>query len=302
VRADAVRLLVVGSVNQDLVVKVDRLPGPGQTALGDRFERHGGGKGANQAVAAARAGAEVTLVAAVGDDELGREALADLAREGVRVDRVEVVGATATGVAIIAVDRTGENQIAIAPGANMSLQPRHVIRVLEDAPAFHACLVSLEIPDEVVAAAVTGAAIRGIPVVVNPAPARTLPESVLDAAPVLVPNEDELRALTGQVDVEGAGRQLFKRTGAPVVITRGSRGAALIEHDQLTGFPAHRVRPVDATGAGDTFAAWLAVGVARAQPIRTSVERANLAAALSTTRPGARGGMPRASDIEAALR
>jgi ribokinase len=302
VRAEAVRLLVVGSINQDLVVRVDHLPGPGQTALGDRFERHGGGKGANQAVAAARAGAEVTLVAAVGDDDLGREALADLAREGVQTDRVEVIGAMATGVAIIAVDRNGENQIAIAPGANMSLQPRHVIRLLEEGPAFHACLVSLEIPDEVVAAAVTGAAIRRIPVVLNPAPARTLAESVLDAAPVLVPNEDELQALTGEVDVPSAGRQLFNRTGAPVVITRGSRGATLVEQDRVTELPAHQVRALDATGAGDTFAAWLAVGVARAQPIRTSVERANVAAALSTTRPGARGGMPRGSELEAAPR
>jgi ribokinase len=293
--------VVVGSVNQDLVVRVPSLPGPGQTVLGDRFQRHGGGKGANQAVAASRAGAEVTLVAAVGDDDLGRESLLEMAREGVGTEHVGVLADSVTGVAIIAVDHSGENQIALAPGANLALDAAAVRAALEATPA-DVCLVCLEIPDGAVLAAVQGAADRGMPLVVNPAPARPLPQAVFDASPVLVPNEDELQQLTGERDMVTAGRHIHSRTGAPVVVTRGSRGATIIEADTVVDVPAHRVEPVDSTGAGDTFAAWLALGIGRASSLHEAVQRANVAAALSTTRAGARQGMPRADQVELVVR
>jgi ribokinase len=292
--------VVVGSINQDLVVTVTSLPGPGQTVLGDRFERHGGGKGANQAVAARRAGAEVTLVAAVGNDDLGREALTELAHEGVQIDRIQVVDDAATGVAIIAVDRHGENQIATAAGANMALDAECVRAVLDDTPA-DVCLVCLEIPDAAVLAAVEAAAAHQVPIVVNPAPARPLPDAVYHASPILVPNEDELQQLTGERDVATVARHLHGRTGAPVVVTRGSRGATIVEGDRVTEVAAQRVEPVDSTGAGDTFAAWLAVGIGQGLPLLEAVERANVAAALSTTQAGARVGMPGPTDIETAV-
>jgi ribokinase len=139
-----------------------------------------------------------------------------------------------------------------------------------------------------------------MPLVVNPAPARPLPEAVYHASPVLVPNEDELQQLSGERDVVMAGRHIQGRTGAPVVVTRGNRGVTIVDADTATEVQAHRVEPVDSTGAGDTFAAWLAVGVGQRLPLRQAVERANVAAALSTTRAGAREGMPTPADIDVA--
>ncbi len=279
---------VVGSVNLDLVVRVATLPGPGETVTGGTFERHGGGKSANQAVAAARQGATVRMVGAVGSDDLGDEAVADLAGEGVDVSAIARVTAP-TGVALIAVDEAGENQIAVASGANNELTPAAVEAALAGAEPGGVVLIGLEVPDAPVLAAARAARAADLQVVLNPAPARPLPDELLALGPVLTPNEPEAAALSGEADPEAAARALTKRTGAPVVVTIGPAGALLADGDALERIPAPQVEAVDTTGAGDAFngalAAALAAGGGLAEAVRTAIS----AAADSVTRPGARG-------------
>src|SRR4051812_30177974 len=224
------RVLVVGSVNVDLVVRAEKLPAPGETVSGGTFARHGGGKGANQAVAAARLGAEVTMIGAVGDDELGDEALRALAGEGVDTGAVARLEGVPTGVALIAVDAAGENQIAVASGANAELGEGAVERAMaaaaaagEDEPV---TLLGFEVPDDAVLA---GARAAPGPVVCNPAPARPLPDGLTGRGPILTPNATEAHELTGEEDPEAAARALAARTGAAVLVTLGARGVLLLD-------------------------------------------------------------------------
>src|SRR4051794_4919070 len=279
---------VVGSVNLDLVVRAATLPGPGETVTGGTFERHGGGKSANQAVAAARQGATVRMVGAVGTDDLGDEAVADLAGEGVDVSAVARVPA-ATGVAVIVVDEAGENQIAVASGANAELAPDAVEAALAGAEAGGGALLGLEVPDAPGLGAARAARAAGPHVVLNPAPARALPVELLAAGPVLTPNEPEAAALSGEPDPEAAARALAARTGAPVVVTIGSRGALLADGDALERIPAPEVEAVDTTGAGDAFNGALAAALAGGAELAEAVRAAVAAAADSVRRPGARG-------------
>ena len=223
------RLLVVGSVNHDLVVAVERLPAPGETVLGAELEEHEGGKGANAATAAARLGAAVAMVGAVGAEERGDGALAALTAAGVDVALVERRDDAPTGVAVVAVDGAGENQIVVAPGANATVTAAQVERALEErAGAVDAVLVSCEVPDEAVAAAVRGAHARGLRCVLNPAPARPSLLELARWAPLLTPNRAEAAALAGEEDAEAAATALAGRTGAPVVVTLGEDGALLV--------------------------------------------------------------------------
>jgi ribokinase len=279
---------VVGSINLDLVVRAATLPGPGETVTGGTFERHGGGKSANQAVAAARQGAAVRMIGAVGSDDLGDEAVADLAGEGIDVSAIARVAA-ATGVAVIVVDESGENQIAVASGANLELAPDAVEAALAGAEPGGVVLIALEVPDAPVLAAVRAARAAGLQVVLNPAPARPLPDELLALGPVLTPNEPEAAALSGEADPEAAARALTARTGAPVVVTIGSKGALLADGDALERIPAPRVEAVDTTGAGDAFNGALATALAAGAGLTDAVRTAVAAAADSVTRPGARG-------------
>jgi ribokinase len=283
------RVVVVGSINADLVVVAERLPAPGETVSGGRFARHGGGKSANQAVAAARLGADVQLIGAVGDDELGEAAVAELAGEGIDVGAVVRV-AEPTGVALIVVDGAGENQIALAAGANGALGPEHV-------PALDGggvLLLGFEVPDAAVVAAARAAA--GWTVILNPAPPREIPAEVLRAHPIVTPNAHEAARLTGEGDPEAAARALRERTGAPVVITLGGDGVLVLD-DDAERIPAPEVDVVDTTGAGDTFNGALAAELAAGRPLRDAAAFAVAAAARSTTAEGARGGMPRREDV-----
>ena len=292
-------VVVVGSVNVDLVVKTDRLPGPGETVLGRSFARHHGGKSANQAVAAARAGSPVRMVACVGDDAFGREARAALVDEGIDTHGILVCDAP-TGVAVIAVAPDGENQIVVAPGANGRLRPEDV----EGADLSGAVLLvtGLEIPMEAVVAAARRAATAGIQAVVNVAPAVPLPEELLAAGPILVLNEHELGQVAGRGEPDEALASLVERTGSAVVVTRGAQGALLAIGDERhpePGMPADAV--VDTTGAGDAFigafAAWLAAGATLQGAIRAGVA----AGSLAVGRAGARAGMPHRDELLAKL-
>ena len=280
-------VFVIGSINVDLVVRAETLPGPGETVTGGTFERHGGGKSANQAVAAARAGAAVRMIGAVGDDELGAEALAQLAAEGIDVSRVQRLDAP-TGVALIAVDAAGENQIAVASGANAALCAEAVEAALDGA-AGGVALLALEVPDAAVLAGARAARAAGLTVVVNPAPARPLGDELLALAPILTPNGGEAAALSGEDEPEAAARALAERTGAPVVVTVGADGALLVADGAVERIPAPAVEAVDTTGAGDAFNGALAAALAGGAALADAVREAVAVAAESVRRPGARG-------------
>jgi ribokinase len=297
-------VLVVGSVNADLVVAVERLPAPGETVTGGRFARHGGGKGANQAVAAARAGARVRFVGAVGRDELGDAAVRELEAEGVDCSGVARLAGEPTGVALIAVDDAGRNQIAVASGANAAVDAALVQAALGgDALAGDGvCLLGFEIPDDAVVAAASAAAAAGWRIVLNPAPARALVPQLAGLGVILTPNALEAAALSGVREPAGAARALAGRTGAPVVVTVGEEGAILAHGDQLARVPVPRVDVVDTTGAGDAFNGVLAAGLAGGLRLEPAVRRAVVAASASVGTAGARGGMPNAARLAALAR
>ena len=293
-------VVVIGSINVDLVVTADRLPLPGETVLGGRFAIHHGGKGANQAVAAARAGAHVTMIAAVGSDDHGEGSVASLSEEGIDVSRVRRFDQEPTGVALIVVGPRGENQIAVAPGANASL-------VLDDADreaiaAADVLLTNHEIAGDTVLDALRTAANTRTTAILNPAPARALAAEVLALGPILTPNEHELVVAIGNDETGSALDELAMRHAGPIVVTQGPAGALLAHgdrRDRFPGFPAGTV--VDTTGAGDTFcgvmAAWLAAGAA----LDEAIHAANAAGSLSVRAAGARSGMPTHEEIATLL-
>jgi ribokinase len=303
------RVVVVGAVNGDIVVAVDRLPGPGETVVGPGVARHGGGKGANAAVAAARAGAAVSLVGAVGADDIGRAAVDELRAEGVAVDAVEVLDGVPTGVALIVVDTAGENQIAVGAGANARVSREQVRSALADAlPEAGCVLVSTEIPVEAVAVAVEMTTAVGLPCLLNPAPvlpglAGLLVPRPGRRGPLLTPNVGELAALVGPGPTGVRAVGLAARTGTAVVVTLGGDGALVVgPGGELEHLPPHPITVRDTTGAGDTFNGVLAAHLAADADLMDAARAANVAAALSATRSGARAGMPTAAAVAAALR
>ena len=303
-------VVVVGAINVDLVVVAPRLPGPGQTVVGGGLQTYGGGKGANAAVAAARAGAKVRLIGAVGDDDNGAAALGELAGEGVDVTDVAVLAGESTGVALIVVDEHGENQIAVGAGANAAVTADHVRACLRTAlPTTRCVLVSTEIPAAAVAAAVEMTTAAGVTCVVNPAPVLEVVADLLTLGPILTPNESELGDLaaalggaSGDSPVESALR-IVERSRHPVVVTQGGDGVLVVDVDLAARRVAAPPVPVrDTTGAGDTFNGVLAARLASGDDLATAVPVAIAAASLSVTEVGARGGMPTMAAIAAAMR
>lgn len=296
------RVAVVGSANLDVVVPVERHPTPGETVLGGDHFRAPGGKGGNQAVAAARLGAEVGLVAQVGDDEPGSELLAALSQAGVDVSHVARRSDAPSGLALIAVDPNGENTIVVSPGANARLGRDEVRAADELLSACDAVLLQLEIPLEAVLTAARRT--RGL-VILNPAPARDLPAELLDEVDVLVPNRSELAHLAGVpvpltvAEVERAVRSL--RRPARIVVTLGAEGVLVRDRDRFDHLPAHRVDPVDTTAAGDAFCGALAVALVSGAALVDAAAHANAAAALTVTRRGAQPSLPTRADLTAAL-
>lgn len=293
------QVVVVGSVNVDLVARVPRLPAPGETVSGGTFSRHHGGKGANQAVAAARFGASVRFVGAVGDDEMGVAARDALSAEGIDVSGLEVLPAALTGVALIAVDGSGENQIAVAPGANATLGIETVQRALKGRLRHPGVLlVNREIGDEPLLAAASLAHAAGLAIMVNAAPPRSLPDALLDFGPTLVLNEGEVDRLGGMRGVEASARVLAEETGALVIVTLGQEGALVVAGRRVERVPGHRVDAVDTTGAGDTVCGVLAAELAAGRTIEQAVRTAMAAAAVSVMVAGAREGMPSRSEVQ----
>jgi ribokinase len=294
-------VVVIGSLNVDLVVSADRLPTPGETVLGGRFSVHDGGKGANQAVAAARAGASVIMIGAVGADAHGARSVAALEAEDIDTTRIRRVESEPTGVAIVAVGSRGENQIVVAPGANATL-------VLDEADrqiigSAQAVLTNHEIAADTTLEVIRVARAAGIITILNPAPARALPAEVLALGPILTPNEHELVVAIGNDVTSEALDELQARHSGPIVVTQGPAGAFLVDgerRERFAGVLAPQV--VDTTGAGDAFCGVLAAWLAQGHSLDESIVAANVAGALSVGSPGAREGMPRREAIEELIR
>jgi ribokinase len=300
------RIVVVGSSNTDMVVRSPRLPAPGETVLGGDFLMAAGGKGANQAVAAARLGGDVTLLAKVGGDVFGERALRGFEEEGIRTDLVLRDPEAASGVALILVDGDGENLISVAPGANGRLSVEEVEAARTELSTAAIVLLQLEVPLDCVRAAVSICAAAGGLVILDPAPARELDDELLAGVSILTPNEGEAERLTGiQVadssSAHRAAAALRGRGADTVVVTLGSAGAYLLSETESALIPSPEVRAVDSTAAGDTFNGALACALARGDDLVQAIELANRAAALSVTRPGAQPSMPTPAELEAAL-
>jgi ribokinase len=299
------RVIVVGSVNIDLVAVVDRLPAPGETVTGGRFAQHHGGKGGNQAVAAARLGAATRFVGAVGSDAFGAEARAALEREGVDVSELRTLPEAATGVALILVDARGENSIAVAGGANAALEPGHVREALErlgPGPG-DVVLVGHEIPTVSAIEALRLAKAAGATTIFNPAPATGVTPEALALTDVLTPNQGEAAQLAPDSTAEDTDAALLGALagGGHVLMTLGADGARLTGQDRSVSIPAPAVEVVDTVGAGDTLNGALAAGLAEGLPLHEAARRAVTAASLAVTRAGAREGMPSASELRSAL-
>ena len=296
------RILVVGSSNTDMVIRVQRIPRPGETILGGAFSMAAGGKGANQAVAAARAGGRVTFVARIGDDIFGERALAGFEADGLDTRFVIRSSGSSSGVALINVDERGENSISVASGANALLSVDDVGKADAAFAAADVVLVQLESPLETVEAAVRKAGEKGVPVVLNPAPARPLDDALLGRVAILTPNAHEAEILAGiavgdERGARAAAARLRARGPETVVVTMGERGvyASAPGFDGLV--PAFKVEPVDTTAAGDVFNGALAVALAEKRPLPDALRFAQAAAAVSVTRTGAQPSAPTRAEI-----
>ena len=303
------RVCVVGSANVDYTVALGRLPEPGETVTDGTLLVSLGGKGANQAVAARRLGAEVRMLGCVGRDEGGDRLRASLRAEGIDTDGLVATDAAPTGTALIFVDRDGANQIGVAPGANRALTVDMVARH-EDAIAWaEVVLCQLEVPIEVVAWTLERARRTGARTVLNPAPARALDDGLLRLADVLTPNEGEARALSGPwlaapeaapgAAVRHAAERLRARGVGTVIVTLGAHGALAVDAEGATELPPFVVRAVDTTGAGDAFNGALSVGLASGTALGEAIALASATAALACTRRGAQPSLPTRAEVEA---
>lgn len=296
-------IVVVGSLNMDLVVRVPRMPEPGETILGSDFQTVPGGKGANQAVAAARMGASVTMMGCVGDDSFGKTLVSNLETEGIDTSNIKVIPQAASGIAMITLDEGGQNSIVVASGANMLLTPEDVRSAWDSLKNVDVVVMPLEVPLACIHEATNLAKESGAQVVLNPAPAQPLPEELLRNVDVLVPNETETGLLSGMdVDTmqqaERAAQHLMREGVGAVVLTLGSRGALLVDaHAQSKILEAHSVNVVDTTAAGDAFVATLSVGISEGVGLERAAKMASAAGALAVTRMGAQPSMPTREDV-----
>ena len=298
------KILVIGSTNTDMVVRTDRLPRPGETVLGGIFMMNPGGKGANQAVAAARLGADVTFVCKTGNDMFGADTRRRLADEGIDTTFVYTDEDHPSGVALIAVDSKAENSIVVASGANAALLPPDIERATAALDACEWVLMQLETPMETIEFAASEAVHRGGRVILNPAPAAVLSPLLLANIYLLTPNETEAQAISGiGIDsletAEQAARKIIGMGVQNVVVTLGAQGALICDGQTSTFVEAHRVAAVDTTAAGDVFNAGVATALAEGLDLEGAVRFAAKAAALSVTRAGAQASAPFRNEVDA---
>ena len=295
------KIVVIGSSNTDLVIRTPRIPSPGETLIGSDFMINAGGKGANQAVAAARMGGDVCFVACVGDDGFGAEAVRHYAGEGIDTSYIVRRNGVASGVALIAVDDAAENSIVVAPGANALLSPADIDAVESEIAAADYLLVQLEIPMETVARATELAVRHGVRVILNPAPAAPIADEVLARLDLITPNRSETELLTG-LKVENVGDAVaaaawFRGRGVRrVAVTMGSAGALVAEEF----VPAYRVEAVDTTAAGDVFNGALAVALSEGRELGAAARFAAAASSIACTRIGAQRSIPQRREVDSA--
>jgi ribokinase len=292
------KILVVGSINMDLVVRVPHAPMPGETVLGGDFETFPGGKGANQAVAAARMGGEVTMVGRVGNDNFGDMLIQGLVENNIKTTHVIKDSEAPTGVAMIAVAADGENLIVVASGANYKVSEEDISDTRTMMRETDLLLLQLECPLETVTAAIELAKAYDVPVVLNPAPAQPLSTALLANVDVLTPNENELALLTGEEDIEMGIQKLLDWGVKKLVITLGANGARVISESLDQHLPAHEITVVDSTAAGDAFNGALAVALAEGKSLIDAVHYGMAAGALAATKRGAQPSLPTRDEVE----
>jgi ribokinase len=292
------KILVVGSINMDLVVRVPHSPKPGETVLGGDFETFPGGKGANQAVAASRMGGEVTMVGRVGNDDFGNILIQGLVEDKIKTTHVIKDSKARTGVAMISVAADGENMIVVASGANTNVSVEDVSNTRSLMRETDLLLVQLECPLETVTAAIELAKAYCVPVVLNPAPAQPLPKSLLKNVDYLTPNQNELLILTGEANLNDGIEKIQKWGLKNLIITLGANGARVISEGIDQHMPAHEITAVDTTAAGDAFNGALAVAIAEGKPLLEAVGYGMAAGALASTKRGAQPSLPTRDSVE----
>ncbi len=302
-KANRAKITVVGSSNMDLVVKSERIPVIGETILGGEFIMVPGGKGANQAVAAAKLGAEVYFIAKLGDDIFGSGSLSNFKKEGVNTTYVTQTKEAPSGVALITVDNDGNNVIVVAPGANGTLSADDVRQAEDDIASSGAVVAQLEVPIETIEFAAETAYKHKVPFILDPAPARELGAKLLGMVDVLTPNETEAKLLTGievtdEESARAAGEKLLGAGVKAVILTMGATGLLLVTKGQSEFVPAKKVEAIDSTAAGDVFTAGLACGLAEGKTLLDAALLANHAAALSVTKIGAQSSIPTLEEVE----
>lgn len=300
------RIAVVGSLNMDLVIRAAHFPKPGETILGREFQIIPGGKGANQAVAAARLGGLVSMVGRVGEDSFGKELLRNLELVGVDGKHIHQDTDAASGVALIVVDDQGENSIVVASGSNMQLTEEDVEAAEKVISSANVLIMQLEVPLHVVKRAAQIAHDNQVVVILNPAPAKPLTSDLLRMVDLLIPNESETALLTGlpvdgQTELETAASFLIDSGIETVVITLGSRGALMAKKNENKMFSAFDVQPVDTTAAGDAFVAGLAVALGMGKSLHDAIDWGNAAGALATLRFGAQTSLPTYEEVSRML-
>ncbi len=300
-------ILVIGSSNTDMIIKLDRIPRPGETLLGGQFITAAGGKGANQAVGAAKAGGRVTFIARIGRDMFGDKAVSGFLHVGINSDYIFRDPSSPSGVALIFVAGNGENSIAVASGANAKLSPNDMRKAKKAFAGTNALLIQLETPLDTVMTAAEMAVKAHIPVILNPAPARRLPDRLLKNVSIITPNETEAEMLTGikvvnNMTASKAADKLLARGVKTVIITLGPRGAFMADGTHRKLVSGFKVKAVDTTAAGDIFNGALAVALAEGKILEKAIGYANAAAAISVTRLGAQTSAPTCEEITAFLK
>lgn len=296
------KIVVIGSMNTDMVINCERIPLPGETVLGGKFMMNSGGKGANQAVAAARLGGNVYFIAKSGNDLFGRRAISQYQEDNINTDYMVADPEQPSGVALILVDKKGENSIAVASGANGALSPGDIDAASELIADCKILLMQLETPVETIAHAARLAHRQGKKVILNPAPACSLSDEMLGNVDVIIPNETEAALLSGieitsEEDARRAAHEISRRGIQTVIITLGSKGSLVKDGDEFYHVPCRKVKAVDTTAAGDTFCGAFAVALAEDRGIVEAVEFATRCAAITVTRPGAQMSLPRRCEV-----
>ena len=297
------KIIVLGSCNTDMVIKSDRIPVPGETILGGAFMMNSGGKGANQAVAAARLGGDVTFIAKTGNDLFGKQAVQQYKEEGIDTQYIASDPNLPSGVALITVDKNGENCIVVAMGANSSLVPADFKKAEEELKNAEVLLMQLETPIETIEYTAQFANENGVKVILNPAPAQSLSDSLLKNLYMLILNETEAELISGIkvedfADARKAANAICEKGVDKVIITMGSRGSLLKDEDNFTEVPAHKVNAADTTAAGDTYCGAVAVAIAEGKDLVEGIKFATKCSAVTVTKMGAQASIPTRKEVD----